>query len=156
MRNDDKRAVTTAACSVASFWLSLLLVLFCLAMCSCARRSAAPAVVEARTELSASRDSIRINNIATADTVRQTRFVFVSGDTLRIYDRDERISRVEIHDTCYVTLTDSVTRYVPRPYPVERKLSRWEQVKQDYGGYAIVLIALAVALFVFSLFNRKK
>lgn len=156
MRKEDKQVVCSAVCSVASFWLTLLIFLFFITMCSCSRRTVTPAVVEARTEQAATRDSIRINNIATADTVRQTRYVYVSGDTLRIYDRDERISRVEIHDTCFVTLTDSVTRYVPQPYPVERELTRWQRIKQDYGGYAITAIAVAVALFIFSLYNRKK
>lgn len=79
---------------------------------------------------------------ATADTVNNTRVIFVKGDTVIDYLEKERIRNVEIHDTCYVSRVDSV------PYPVERRLSRWEQAKIDYGGAAIgvVLSLLCVAV----------
>lgn len=34
------------------------------------------------------------------------------------------------------------------PYPVERKLSRWEQIKMDYGAIAMGGTAAAVILFI--------
>lgn len=81
---------------------------------------------------------------ATADTVNNTRVIFVKGDTVIDYREKERIRNVEIHDTCYVARTDTVGV----PYPVERRLSRWEQAKIDYGGAAIgvVLSLLCVAV----------
>lgn len=43
------------------------------------------------------------------------------------------------------------------PYPVERKLSRWEQLKLDVGGMAMGAIAvLVVALIVVWLVRAKK
>ena len=69
----------------------------------------------------------------TTDTVTSTRFVFVKGDTVIDFREKERVRSVEIHDTCYVMRTDSIAV----PYPVERKLTRWEQTKIDYGGMAL-------------------
>lgn len=43
---------------------------------------------------------------------------------------------------------DSVDR--PVPYPVERKLTRWEQTKQDFGGMFLgsLIAVLAVAVWI--------
>lgn len=67
------------------------------------------------------------------DTVRDTRLVWMRGDTvLDIRDRWHR-STEYVHDTCYIERTDTLRE----PYPVERKLTRWERVKMDMGGVAL-------------------
>ena len=43
---------------------------------------------------------------------------------------------------------------IPVPYPVERKLSKWEQTKIDYGGEAIVALAVVVIAAVVWLIRR--
>ena len=54
----------------------------------------------------------------------------------------------------YIYVTDSFikTDSVRVPYPVERKLSRWEQVKMDYGavsiGVSLAAIIAAVAWLI--------
>lgn len=40
---------------------------------------------------------------------------------------------------------------VPKPYPVEKKLTKWQSVKQDVGGYAIFSI-IVITLIVFGRF----
>lgn len=47
-------------------------------------------------------------------------------------------------DTVYVSRTDSIQI----PYPVEKKLGRWEQTKVYYGGYAMAITAVAIFVFV--------
>lgn len=42
------------------------------------------------------------------------------------------------HDTLYVTRTDSVR------VPVERKLTKWEKVRLDFGTIAMVVTAMAI------------
>ena len=54
-------------------------------------------------------------------------------------------------DTIYRSKTDSVAV----PYPVERKLSRWEKTKQDIGGIAIGAFIAVVSAVVIWL-NIKK
>ena len=79
-----------------------------------------------------------------ADTVRDTRVVWIKGDTMVDVRKEERIRRVEIHDTCYVERTYTIRE----PYPVERKLTRWEQTKMDFGGMALGAIAVALGAAV--------
>lgn len=45
---------------------------------------------------------------------------------------------------------------IPVPYPVERRLNRWEQTKQDVGGYAIVILAIVVCVAVVWLIKIRK
>lgn len=79
-----------------------------------------------------------------SDTVRDTRLVWVKGDTIREIRNREHLRLVSVHDTCFVEHTDTIRV----PYPVERKLSRWQQAKMEFGGFAMggVVIALCIAV----------
>lgn len=78
------------------------------------------------------------------DTVRDTQFVWVKGDTVVDIREKERIRRVEIRDTCFVERIDSIRV----PYPVAKELTRWEQAKMDFGGMAMggIVITLCIAV----------
>lgn len=43
---------------------------------------------------------------------------------------------------------------IPVPYPVERQLTRWEQIKMDLGGIALVAIAVVLSIAVIWLARR--
>lgn len=79
-----------------------------------------------------------------ADTVRDTRIVWIKGDTIVDVREKEKIKRVEIHDTCYIERADSVRV----PYPVEKDLTKWEKVKMDFGGIAMGGVAIALCAAV--------
>lgn len=117
---------------------ALLVCIVLTLLCACTRTTYVP-VESVRTEWR-DRDVERI----VTDTVHDTRVVWVKGDTIVDVREREHIRSVEVHDTCYVLRTDSV----PVPYPVERRLTWWEQTKQDAGGVAIgaVIIVLCVAV----------
>ena len=85
-----------------------------------------------------------------ADTVHNTRFVWVKGDTLVDIREKEHIRRVEIHDTCYIERSDTIRI----PYPVERNLTKWEQTKMDFGGIAIGAIIAVVCIAVVWLIKK--
>lgn len=74
--------------------------------------------------------------------IRDSVIVMVKGDTV-FRDR----WRVEYRDRLR---RDTIVRAdsIPLPYPVERKLSKWEQTKVHYGGYALGC-TFAVILIVF-------
>jgi hypothetical protein len=86
------------------------------------------------------------------DTVIQndTRFIFVKGDTVIDWRDRWRERTKEVHDTLYIERTDSV----PVPYPVERKLTKWEQTKLDFGGIAIGVIIAVVCIAVIWLIRK--
>ena len=78
------------------------------------------------------------------DSVTDTRFILIKGDTVIDYRDRVKWREKEVHDTTLMVITDSI----PVPYPVEKKLTRWEQTKIDYGGTALgawlAVIAIAV------------
>ncbi len=75
------------------------------------------------------RDSIHVELRTERDTVYRTEYKY------RTHWR-ERVVR----DTLETVRTDSVGV----PYPVERKLSRWEETKLHYGGFAMVAVVVCI------------
>ena len=84
------------------------------------------------------RDVMRMDSVYIRDSVTVT----AKGDTV-IRDR----WRTEYRDRWR---RDTITRTdtVPMPIPVERKLSRWEQAKMDYGGHALTTVAVTILIVV--------
>lgn len=71
--------------------------------------------------------------------------------------KDEReMKRLQsLVDSLMAVRQDSIDR--PVPYPVERKLTAWERVKQDTGGWALAAVAvLAVAVAWLAKRQRKR
>lgn len=88
----------------------------------------------------------------TADTVRDTRLVWIKGDTVVAIRRAERLRRVEIHDTCIIERVDTIRSI----REVERQLTRWQQAKMDFGGAAIGATVLAVCYLLFRIIRKIK
>ncbi len=84
------------------------------------------------------------------DTVRDTHLVWVKGDTVVDVREKERVRRVEIHDTCFMERTDTIRV----PYPVGRELTRWEQTKMDFGGFALGGLAIGLSIVVLWLIKK--
>lgn len=91
-----------------------------------------------------------------------------NGDTLR-HDRETIVYRSSHRETELERLleakNDSI-RYlrqklesikadsIPVPYPVEKPLSRWEQTKMDFGGFALGGIAVVLCIAVVWLIRK--
>lgn len=92
------------------------------------------------------RDSIYIKDSIYIDVQR-------GQDTVYRYETKWRTIYKDVlrTDTFYVNTTDSI----PYMVEVEKKLNRWEQVKQTIGGYAILLI-LAFVGFKLIMAKLKK
>lgn len=84
--------------------------------------------------------------------LRDSVYVAEKGDTVRIERWRWRERYLYLHDTCYVERTDSV--HVP--YPVEKKLTRWQQAKMDLGGMAMGAVGLCLLFSVIWLIRRMK
>lgn len=125
-------------------WTCFILMLF---LTGCASTRYVP-VETVRTEY---KDKVR--EIHTTDSVVDTRLVLVKGDT--VVDWRDRVRWRDhfVHDSIYIERTDTIRE----PYPVERKLSWWEQTKMDFGGMAIgalVVMLCAAVLWLIKKFRK--
>lgn len=68
--------------------------------------------------------------------------VYVNGDTVRVTRYVDRYKVVHQRDTVSIERCDTVSV----PYPVERKLSWWEQKKIDFGGFALAVVVILLAV----------
>ena len=57
----------------------------------------------------------------------------------------------------YKVKTDTIMKSdsIRVPYPVERRLNKWEQFKMDVGGWAMSLIAVVIIFVIVWLVRRK-
>ena len=102
-------------------------------------------------------NKIRTDSVYVRDSVVVER----GGDTIKVTSWRWRERYVTQHDTVYRSRTDSAYRSrtdsVAVPYPVERKLSRWEKTKQDIGGIAIgAFIAVVSAVVIWLAVKKMK
>lgn len=79
------------------------------------------------------RDSVFVNRWTAGDTVYQDKVVwkYVYRDKVK-------------YDTVSVLRSDSVRV----PYPVERRLTKWEQVRLNVGGWAIAVVVITILVIV--------
>lgn len=81
---------------------------------------------------------------------RDSIFIRSQGDTVLIEKFKYKYVDRLVRDTSYVSRVDSVQV----PYPVEKQLARWENIKMEVGGYAIVIGIISIILFVIILIKR--
>lgn len=79
------------------------------------------------------RDSVYVNRWTAGDTVYQDKVVwkYVYRDKVK-------------HDTVAILRSDTVRV----PYPVERQLTKWEQVRLNVGGWVIALVVITILVVV--------
>ena len=79
------------------------------------------------------RDSVFVNRWTAGDTVYQDKVVwkYVYRDKVK-------------YDTVAILRSDTVRV----PYPVERRLTKWEQVRLNVGGWVIALVVITILVGV--------
>lgn len=79
------------------------------------------------------RDSVFINRWTAGDTVYQDKVVwkYVYRDKVK-------------YDTVAILRSDTVRV----PYPVERKNTKWEQIRLDVGGWAIGVVIITILIVI--------
>ena len=79
------------------------------------------------------RDSVFVNRWTAGDTVYQDKVVwkYVYRDKVK-------------YDTVAILRSDTVRM----PYPVERRLTKWEQVRLNVGGWVIALVVITILVVV--------
>lgn len=79
------------------------------------------------------RDSVYVNRWTDGDTVYQDKIVYK-------YVYRDKVK----YDTVSVLRSDTVRV----PYPVERRLTKWEQVRLNVGGWVIALVVITILVVV--------
>lgn len=116
-----------------------------LAICFVSCRTQYVPVETVRTEYK-TRDSIRFDSIYQQDSV----YVTVKGDTIYQY-RYKYLYKYQ-----YLNKTDTVIKVdsIQVPFPVEKKLSKWQSLKMELGGWAFGIMGVLIVLFIRRKFKR--
>lgn len=89
------------------------------------------------------------------DTARHDKERIVYVSSRREKELEHQLSqRDSIIDALRLQLASVKSDSIPIPYPVEKKLTRWEQTKMDVGGIAIGLMATVTVIAVVWLVRR--
>lgn len=124
----------------------LYIILLMLAICLTSCRSIKHVPVDAVKTEYKTRDSIRFDSIYEHDSI----FLLVKGDTVYKEKYRYKYQYLTINKTDTVMLTDSV--YIP--YPVEKQLTRWQQMKIELGGWAVGVIVILSIVLMLKLFRN--
>ena len=84
--------------------------------------------------------SLKVDSILVRDSVHITE----KGDTVTEFRLKYIYKYKDRTDTLYLSKVDTVSV----PYPVEKELTKWQSVKVDYGGWAIVLVFVFILIVV--------
>lgn len=91
------------------------------------------------------------------DTIFRDHFIFINlqSEEKKEYERTIESLRDSISDL-RSQLESVKVDSVPVPYPVERPLSKWDQVKMEAGGWAIGGLIVAVIAVVWLVFKKRR
>ena len=124
----------------------LYIILLTIAICLTSCRSIKYVPVETVKTEYKTRDSIRFDSIYEHDSI----FLLVKGDTVYKEKYRYKYRYLTINKTDTVMMTDSVQI----PYPVEKQLTRWQQMKIELGGWAVGVIAILSIVLIVKLFKN--
>lgn len=90
-------------------------------------------------------DTTYINKVQ-RDSIYQLDSIYIldRGDTILITKTKYLYKDRLVRDTVYRSRVDSIQV----PYPVEQQLTRWEQIRLDVGGWAIVTVIIIILIVV--------
>lgn len=90
-------------------------------------------------------DTTYINKLQ-RDSIYMLDSVYVKekGDTVLIEKYKYLYRDKLIRDTLYMAKTDSIQV----PYPVEKELTRWQQFRMDFGGWAMCIVVISILILI--------
>ena len=74
------------------------------------------------------------------------------GDTIIMEKWHTKYKEKQVHDTLYQEKVDSVR--IPVPYEVEKKLTSFQQMKMDYGGWAIGIVLISFIYVLYKVIRK--
>ena len=146
-RDDMMRAFIRAFLAIFTF-MFFLFILSLIAGCKSHERMVVLETVRA--------DTLRLShNIRDSVWLHDSIYIRDKGDTMFIERWHTRWRDRTVHDTAYVSKTDSV----PVPYPVEvkvpRELSWWQRLRMHAGGVALSLLAIWFGVQIWKIYKKK-
>ena len=150
-RYDQKAEKNLKGCAFSLFGVVIILILLLL-LSSCKSIQYIP-VETVKTEYVTKTDTfIQKDSLVFHDSV----YIHSKGDTVwyekwHTKYKDRLVTRVVVDS---FIRTDSIQV----PYPVEKKLTRWQQLKVDWGGTVMIWAGIATALLIILLlrFLRRR
>lgn len=116
----------------------ILTILLASAICSC--RS-----VEYIPRETIKHDTIYINKlIKDSIYLKDSVYIHSKNDTVFVEKYKYKYIDKVVRDTSYVVKSDTISV----PYPVEKRLTRWQQLKLDIGGISIGIIIITILVVV--------
>lgn len=116
----------------------ILIILLASAICSC--RS-----VEYVPRETIKHDTTYINKlIKDSIYLKDSVYIHSKNDTVFVEKYKYQYIDKVVRDTSYVVKSDTISV----PYPVEKRLTRWQQLKLDIGGISIGIIIITILVVV--------
>lgn len=85
--------------------------------------------------------------------VLDSMYVKEKGDTVLIEKYKYLYRDKLVRDTLYMAKTDSIQV----PYPVEKELTHWQQMKQELGGWALgIILVVTLAIVILLIYKTRK
>lgn len=128
--------------------LIYIIILLMSAICFISCRTQYIPVETVRTEYK-TRDSTRYDSIYQRDSI----YTLIKGDTVYQYRYKYLYRYLTTNRTDTILKNDSIRV----PYPVEKRLNRWQSIKMELGGWAfggIILFGLIIIIWLVR--SRKK
>lgn len=90
-------------------------------------------------------DTTYINKLQ-RDSIYMLDSVYVKekGDTVLIEKYKYLYRDKLVRDTMYISKVDSIQV----PYPVEKELTRWQQFRMDFGGWAMCFVVISILILI--------
>ena len=124
-----------------------IIILLMLAICFVSCRTQYIPVESVRTEYK-TRDSIRYDSIYQRDSI----YTLIKGDTVYQYRYKYLYRYLTTNRTDTILKNDSIRV----PYPVEKKLSRWQSIKMELGGWAFGIVIVFILVIIRRIVYRCK
>jgi hypothetical protein len=139
----DEERIKAGCMQVVAF---IVMIIVGLALCalfgSCTTTKYVP-VIEHHTDT-----LIQMKIMKDSVYLKDSTHVSEKGDTVKIEHWHTEFLKKEVHDTTYISKTDTI----PQPYPVIKEvpaeLNWWQRLKMRAGGLAILLCLLAFLIWV--------
>lgn len=116
----------------------ILIILLASAICSCRSVEYVPCET-------IKHDTTYINKlIKDSIYLKDSVYIHSKNDTVFVEKYKYQYIDKVVRDTSYVVKSDTISV----PYPVEKRLTRWQQLKLDIGGISIGIIIITILVVV--------